>query len=101
VTIAFRPDQRQVASARPATNTAPPIHDSNLLRPVGLTFEQVARLSVVAYPPNPCTGTIGFVDTTGKVIVPLTPVTLAPNQAISLDVAGFQAGTALGSSAPS
>jgi hypothetical protein len=70
------------------------------LGPVGPIFEQVARLSVVAYPPNPCTGTIGFVDTTGKVIVPLTPVTLAPNQAISLDVAGFQAGTALGSSRP-
>jgi hypothetical protein len=68
--------------------------------PVGLTFEQTARLNVVAYPPNPCNGTMGFVDTTGKTIIPLTTVTLAPNRAIFVDVAGFQAGTALGSQRP-
>lgn len=70
------------------------------LGPVGLTFEQTARLNVVAHPPNRCIGTLGFVDTTGKAIVPLTPVTLAPNQAIFVDVAGFQAGTALNASRP-
>jgi hypothetical protein len=31
------------------------------LGPVGLTFEQTARLNVVAHPPNPCIGTIGFI----------------------------------------
>ena len=70
------------------------------LGPVGLSFQQTARLSVVAYPPNPCSGTMGFVDTTGKAIVPLTTVNLAPNQAISGDVTGFQAGTTLGSQRP-
>ena len=70
------------------------------LGPLGLIFEQTARLSVVAHPPNPCIGTLGFTDTSGNPIGSPTPVNLAANQAIFVDLPGFQAGTALNSSRP-
>jgi hypothetical protein len=44
------------------------------LGPVGLTFEQTARLNVVApHPPDPCIGTLGFIDPRGIAIIPPNP----------------------------
>jgi hypothetical protein len=70
------------------------------LGPVGLIFEQTARLNVVAHPPNPCIGTIGFIDTSGNPIGSPMPVSLTPNQATFIDLTGLQAGIALGSERP-
>jgi hypothetical protein len=73
----------------------------SFLGPVGLTFEQTARLNVVAaFPPNPCAGTIGFIDSSGNPIGTRMPVNLMPNQATFVDLPGFQAGTALNRSRP-
>jgi hypothetical protein len=79
----------------PGPNTMP-----IYLGPVGLIFEQTARLNVVAHPPNPCIGTIGFTDTSGNPIGSPMPVSLAPNQATFIDLTGLQAGIALGSGRP-
>jgi len=68
--------------------------------PVGLTFEQTARLNVVALPPQPCFGTIGFIDTSGNPIGSPMPVSLTANQATFADLTGLQAGIALGSERP-
>ena len=70
------------------------------LGPVGLTFEQTARLNVVAHPPNPCIGSIGFIDPSGKAINEPVPVSLMAGQATFLDLTGLAAGTALGSERP-
>jgi hypothetical protein len=70
------------------------------LGPVGLIFEQTARLNVVALPPGPCFGTIGFTDTSGNPIGSPTPVSLGSNHATFVDLPGFQAGTALNSLRP-
>ena len=70
------------------------------LGPVGLTFEQTARLNVVAHPPNPCIGSIGFIDPSGKAIIEPVPVSLMAGQATFLDLTGLAAGTALGSERP-
>jgi hypothetical protein len=53
--------------------------------PHGLIFEQTARLNVVAHPPGPCFGTIGFIDTSGNPIGSPMPVSLGPNQATFVD----------------
>jgi hypothetical protein len=70
------------------------------LGPVGFTFEQTARLNVVAHPPEPCFGSIGFIDPSGKAIIPPVSVSLMPGQATFLDLTGVAAGTALGSRRP-
>ena len=75
------------------------------LGPVGLTFEQTARLNVVAHPPNPCIGTIGFIDPSGKAIIPPNQqgpmsVSLSPGQATFLDLTGIDAVTATGIQRP-
>jgi hypothetical protein len=57
------------------------------LGPVGLTFEQTARLNVVAHPPNPCAGTLGFIDPSGIAIIPPNPQ--QPGQK-SVDLPGGQ-----------
>jgi hypothetical protein len=68
-----------------------------IVGPLGLTAEQTARFSVVAHPPNPCIGTMDFIDTGGNPLLPPTSVTLQPNQALSVDLAGAFAGnSALG-----
>jgi hypothetical protein len=72
------------------------------LGPVGLIPEQTARLNLVAHPPSPCIGTIGFSDTSGNPIPgsPIKGVSLTPNQATFIDLTGFEAGFALGSDRP-
>ena len=71
------------------------------LGPVGLTFEQTARLNVVApHPPEPCFGSIGFIDPSGKATIEPVPVSLMAGQATFLDLTGLAAGTALGSERP-
>jgi hypothetical protein len=70
------------------------------LGPVGLTFEQTARLNVVAHPPNPCFGSIGFIDPSGRAINEPVPVSLMAGQATFLDLTGPAAGTSLGSERP-
>jgi hypothetical protein len=70
------------------------------LGPVALTFEQTARLNVVAHPPSPCIGTLSFTDTSGNPVGSPTPVNLGANQATFVDLPGFQAGTALNTSRP-
>jgi hypothetical protein len=67
--------------------------------PVGLTLEQTARLNVVAHPPQPCAGTLGFIDPRGIAIIPPNPqqgsgqksVDLASGQATYLDLTGLAA----------
>ena len=55
---------------------------------VGVTSLQTVRLNVVAFPPNPCIGTISFADTTGKQIGTSMQVDLNPGQATFLDLPG-------------
>jgi hypothetical protein len=62
--------------------------------PVGLISEQTARLNVVAHPPEPCFGSIGFTDTNGNPIGSPMSVSLMPNQATFVDLAGLRAVTA-------
>jgi hypothetical protein len=54
---------------------------------LGVTSLETVRLNVVAFPPDPCIGTISFVDTNGTVIGSL-PVQLAGGQATHLDLPG-------------
>ena len=75
--------------------------------PVGLTLEQTARLNVVAHPPQPCAGTLGFIDPRGIAIIPPNPqqpgqklVDLASGQSAYLDLTGLAAGTATGRQRP-
>jgi hypothetical protein len=70
------------------------------LGPVGLIFEQTARLNVVAFPSGPCKGSIGFIDPSGRAIIEPMEVDLAAGQATFLDLTGLAAGTALGSQRP-
>jgi hypothetical protein len=70
------------------------------LGPLGLTFEQTARLNVVAHPPSPCFGSIGFIDPSGNAIIEPVPVSLMAGQATFLDLTGLAAGTALGRERP-
>jgi hypothetical protein len=70
------------------------------LGPVGLIFEQTARLDVVAFPSGPCKGSIGFIDPSGRAIIEPMEVDLAAGQATFLDLTGLAAGTALGSQRP-
>jgi len=54
--------------------------------PVGHGEFQVVRLNVLAFPPVPCAGTLGFVDAAGNPIGPSSTVSLSPGQAASLDL---------------
>jgi hypothetical protein len=53
---------------------------------IGLAPFQTLRLSVVAYPPNPCAATLGFADATGAAVGPSERVGLEPGFATSLDL---------------
>jgi hypothetical protein len=70
------------------------------LGPVGLIFEQTARLSVVAIPTGPCRGSIGFIDPSGRALIQPLEVDLATGHATFLVLTGLAAGTALGSQRP-
>jgi hypothetical protein len=70
----------------PGPNTVPP--GPTQFGPIGLGFRQTVRLNVVAYPPNPCSGVIGFTDTLGHAVGGASPVTLAAGQATFLDLPG-------------
>ncbi len=58
----------------------------------GLAVGQVLRLNAVAYPPNPayppspCTATLGFADHNGNAVGAATTVNLSPGQTASLDL---------------
>jgi hypothetical protein len=54
--------------------------------PQGLTGGQTIRITVIAYPPNPCAGTLSFADRSGAAIGPTLPVNLTPGQGASLDL---------------
>ena len=56
--------------------------------PVGLIFEQTARLNVVALPSGPCFGTLGFIDVAGNPVGSQSAVSLAAGQATFLDLPG-------------
>ena len=60
---------------------------------LGVTFFQTVRLNVVAFPPDPCTGTISWVDRNGTPIGTSLAVQLAAGTATHLDLPG---GGALG-----
>jgi len=55
---------------------------------VGLGLGQTLRLNIVAFPPSPCSATIGVRDSNGNYPIPLPDktVTLQPGQADFLDV---------------
>jgi hypothetical protein len=89
----------------PGPSTVPP--GPNTFGPVGLTFAQTARLNVVAHPPSPCAGTLGFMDPSGIAIIPPgqpvsgpVPVNLPGGQATYLDLTGIDAATATGRQRP-
>ena len=56
--------------------------------PVGLIFEQTARLNAVALPNGPCFGTLGFVDVAGNPVGSQSAASLAAGQATFLDLPG-------------
>jgi hypothetical protein len=55
---------------------------------VGLASGETLRLNVVAYPPNPCVATIGFLNSNGVVPQPepWKTVSLNPNEADFVDL---------------
>ena len=64
---------------------------------VGIALGQTLRLNVVAFPPNPCVATIGFLTSTGAPSpVANKTVSLAPNQSdfvdLTAEMLGLQAG---------
>jgi hypothetical protein len=64
---------------------------------LGVALLDTARLNVVAYPPTPCIGTIGFVDVNGNQIGNSKAVQLAAGQgATFLDLPGNAVVSALG-----
>ena len=58
--------------------------------PVGITLFQTARLNVVAYPPNPCIGSISFADSNGNAIGKPLSVNLSAGQATFLELPGTE-----------
>jgi hypothetical protein len=62
--------------------------------PQGLTGGQTIRITVIAYPPNPCAGTLSFAGRNGVAIGPTLPVNLAPGQGASLDLNSNMVGLA-------
>jgi hypothetical protein len=63
---------------------------------LGVTAVQTVRLNLVAFPPDPCIGTIGWVDMNGTQIGTSMAVQLSAGQATHLDLPG---GGVLGSRA--
>ena len=64
---------------------------------LGVTLLDTVRLNVVAWPPDPCIGTIGFADANGNQIGNSKPVQLAAGQgATFLDLPGSAVVSALG-----
>jgi hypothetical protein len=58
------------------------------LGPVGLIFEQTARLNVVAHPPQPCFGVLSFIDPAGNPLGSQSQVNLAAGLATFIDLPG-------------
>jgi hypothetical protein len=56
--------------------------------PVGVGFLQTVRLNVMAFPPDPCFGTLSFTDTQGNPIGTPSRVSLTGGQASFIDLAG-------------
>jgi hypothetical protein len=63
---------------------------------IGVTALQTVRLNVVAYPPDPCIGTLSFVNAQGAQVGTTLNIQLAPGQAASLDLPGIALVTKLG-----
>ena len=55
---------------------------------LGVTSVQTVRLNVVAFPPNPCDGTLSFLNSSGLVVGSTLGVQWLPGQAASLDLPG-------------
>ena len=53
---------------------------------VGATAGQTARLNIVAYPPNPCMGSLSFFGSDGALLAGPMDVNLAPGHATFLDL---------------
>jgi hypothetical protein len=62
----------------------------------GVTELQTAQLNVVAFPTDPCIGTLNFVNSNGVQVGNTMNVQLAPGQAASLDLPGSTLVTQLG-----
>ena len=56
--------------------------------PVGVGFLQTVRLNVVAFPPDPCVGTLSFTDIEGNPLRARSPVSLTAGQATFIDLPG-------------
>ncbi len=69
-------------------NPGPPGLPAVQFGPVGVGFLQTVRLNVVAYPPDPCFGTLSFTDVEGNPIRGSTPVRLTAGQATFIDLPG-------------
>lgn len=65
---------------------------------VGIGLGQVLRLNVVAFPPDPCIATIGFLNSNGATPQPLPgkTVTLNPGQAAFVDLTAASLGIQFG-----
>jgi hypothetical protein len=62
----------------------------------GVTVLQTAQLNVVAFPTDPCIGTLSFVNSSGVQVGNSMNVQLAPGQAASLELPGSTLVTKLG-----
>ncbi len=69
----------------PAVQAGPPFFG---LGPVGVGGFQTVRLNVLAHPPSPCAGSLGFVDANGHPVGPTLAVNLNAGQAALLDLPG-------------
>jgi len=67
-----------------------------LLGPQGLAGGETMRIVAVAYPVDPCIGTLSFADQTGAPIGPSLPVSLAPGHGMPLDVTAASLGVQTG-----
>jgi hypothetical protein len=75
---------------------SPVIPNPYFLGPVGLIAEQSARPNIVAYPPNPCAGTISFIDSSGNPVGAVGQVNLSAGQTTYIDLAGQQLALGMG-----
>jgi hypothetical protein len=57
-----------------------------LFAPQGLAGGQTMRITVFAWPPDPCIATLGFEDSMGNPVGPTMPVNLTGSQSASLDL---------------
>jgi hypothetical protein len=72
----------------PEKSPGPPGSPAVQFGPVGVGFLQTVRLNVVAFPPDPCVGTLSFTDVEGHSLRAPSPVSLTAGQSTFVDLPG-------------